>query len=178
MLRSFASCGNSWMHTTVANIARKRLLSSMFGFYKRTKFNSGFKEVSVEYWDIQRFYVYFFSSSREAYVKNCNCLMNCNITIYSTKIVNRREMDELNTPNSMLTLYYSSNLVTKLSEVVGYDWNQFLSDIGGSLGFLLGNIPDSISDTLTNKPLSRYFCHWTDIDGRGDLSNTVQMDVL
>lgn len=48
-------------------------------------------------------------------------------------------MDELNAPNSIISLYYSSNLVTKLSEVVGYDWNQFLSDIGGSLGFLLGN---------------------------------------
>ncbi|XP_018561119.1 uncharacterized protein LOC108903430 [Anoplophora glabripennis] len=77
-------------------------------------------------------------NSRAAYVRNCDCLMNCNITIFSTKIVNRREMDELNAPNSMIALYYSSNLVTKLSEVVGYDWNQFLSDIGGSLGFLLG----------------------------------------
>lgn len=82
---------------------------------------------------------FLFSSSRSAYLKNCNCLMNCNITIYSTKIVNRKEMDELNAPNSIISLYYSSNLVTKLSEVVGYDWNQFLSDIGGSLGFLLGN---------------------------------------
>ncbi|KAJ8923288.1 hypothetical protein NQ315_001845 [Exocentrus adspersus] len=77
-------------------------------------------------------------NSRASYLKNCNCLMNCNITIYSTKIVNRKEMDERNAPNSMISLYYSSNLVTTLSEVVGYDWNQFLSDIGGSLGFLLG----------------------------------------
>lgn len=25
-----------------------------------------------------------------------------------------------------------------MSEVIGYDWNLFLSDLGGSLGFLLG----------------------------------------
>ncbi|KAJ8980978.1 hypothetical protein NQ317_013432 [Molorchus minor] len=79
-----------------------------------------------------------FRIGRTQYMRNCNCPMACNITVYSTKIVNRREMDELNAPNSIISLYYSSNLVTKVNEVIGYDWNQFLSDIGGSLGFLLG----------------------------------------
>lgn len=41
-------------------------------------------------------------------------------------------------PESNLSLYFSSNLITVLDEVVGYDWNAFLSDMGGSLGFLLG----------------------------------------
>lgn len=40
--------------------------------------------------------------------------------------------------NSLITIYYSSNLVTQMNEVISYDWNVFLSDIGGSLGFLLG----------------------------------------
>lgn len=41
-------------------------------------------------------------------------------------------------PQSNLSLYFSSNLITVMEEVLGYDWNVFLSDIGGSLGFLLG----------------------------------------
>lgn len=41
-------------------------------------------------------------------------------------------------PESNLSLYFSSNLVTVMDEVLGYDWNNFISDMGGSLGFLLG----------------------------------------
>lgn len=35
-------------------------------------------------------------------------------------------------------MYYSSKLVTVMEEIHGYDWNGFLADIGGSLGFFLG----------------------------------------
>lgn len=41
-------------------------------------------------------------------------------------------------PESNLSLYFSSNLITVMDEVLGYDWNTFISDMGGSLGFLLG----------------------------------------
>lgn len=37
-----------------------------------------------------------------------------------------------------MTIKFNSNLVTTMKEVLGYDWNLFLSDLGGSLGFLLG----------------------------------------
>lgn len=29
-------------------------------------------------------------------------------------------------------------MYTTMGEVLGYDWNNFLADLGGSLGFLLG----------------------------------------
>lgn len=41
-------------------------------------------------------------------------------------------------PGSVLYLYYASKMVTVYQEQPGYDLNQFVADIGGSLGFLLG----------------------------------------
>lgn len=41
-------------------------------------------------------------------------------------------------PSTTLDLYYASKMVTVYQERPGYDLNQFVSDIGGSLGFLLG----------------------------------------
>lgn len=40
--------------------------------------------------------------------------------------------------DSNVAIYFSSNLVTKMQEVLAYDWTLFLADLGGSLGFLLG----------------------------------------
>lgn len=61
--------------------------------------------------------------------------MACNLTVYSTYVQSRKEVAM---PESNLSLYFSSNLVTVMDEVLGYDWNTFISDMGGSLGFLLG----------------------------------------
>lgn len=57
------------------------------------------------------------------------------MTVYSTYVQSRKEVTM---PESNLSLYFSSNLVTVMDEVLGYDWNNFISDMGGSLGFLLG----------------------------------------
>lgn len=39
---------------------------------------------------------------------------------------------------SQISIYYTSKMVTNIEERAGYDFSQFLADMGGSLGFLLG----------------------------------------
>lgn len=41
-------------------------------------------------------------------------------------------------PSSQIWLYYASKMVTVFEERPGYDLTQFVADMGGSLGFLLG----------------------------------------
>lgn len=41
-------------------------------------------------------------------------------------------------PRSQVSLYYTSKMVSVIEERVGYDLSQFVADMGGSLGFLLG----------------------------------------
>lgn len=42
------------------------------------------------------------------------------------------------TPRSQVSLYYTSKMVSIIEERLGYDLSQFVADMGGSLGFLLG----------------------------------------
>lgn len=42
------------------------------------------------------------------------------------------------TNGSKIYIYYTSKMVTKIEERPGYDFSQFVADMGGSLGFLLG----------------------------------------
>ncbi|KAJ3617566.1 hypothetical protein MTP99_007278 [Tenebrio molitor] len=72
------------------------------------------------------------------FTESCNCLMPCNNSIYQYQIENRRDGDTISGPSSQINIYFQSNLVTELTDVVSYDWNTFLADVGGSLGFLLG----------------------------------------
>lgn len=81
------------------------------------------------------YFLFIICSYREKYLQPCDCPTTCNISVYSTYVQSRKEVTM---PESNLSLYFSSNLITVLDEVVGYDWNAFLSDMGGSLGFLLG----------------------------------------
>jgi uncharacterized membrane protein len=41
-------------------------------------------------------------------------------------------------PSSKVSVYFTSKMVTNLEERSNYDSSQFLADMGGSLGFLLG----------------------------------------
>jgi len=68
--------------------------------------------------------------------------MSCHVSIYTPTIVSRKEIDETNSPHGFIAMYYTNNLVTQMKEVVGYNFTAFISDIGGSLGFLLGNLID------------------------------------
>lgn len=63
------------------------------------------------------------------------CSMSCNATAYKLFVVKRVPMEM---PLSHLYIYFSSKMVTKMEELPGYDFNAFLSDLGGSLGFFLG----------------------------------------
>jgi hypothetical protein len=48
------------------------------------------------------------------------------------------ETTEPNHRFSQLYLFYNSRMVQVAEEHLAYDWSLFLSDLGGSLGFLLG----------------------------------------
>ncbi|XP_053960576.1 uncharacterized protein LOC128864843 [Anastrepha ludens] len=67
----------------------------------------------------------------------CDCLSPCEARIYSTYIQNRKTLN-LGQPRTQIWIYYSTKLVTMIEESLGYDTTQFIADIGGSLGFLLG----------------------------------------
>lgn len=41
-------------------------------------------------------------------------------------------------PRSQVSLYYTSKMVSVIEERIAYDLSQFVADMGGSLGFLLG----------------------------------------
>ncbi|XP_044252939.1 uncharacterized protein LOC123003935 [Tribolium madens] len=71
-------------------------------------------------------------------LSECDCQGRCNNTLYKYQIEHRRDVDVIQGSSSTIAIYFASNLVTELNDVISYDWNVFLADIGGSLGFLLG----------------------------------------
>lgn len=69
---------------------------------------------------------------------HCGCLKACDTTIYSSFVMNRKPLKRDVHPYSKVYIYYTSKMVTNLEERTSYDTSQFLADMGGSLGFLLG----------------------------------------
>lgn len=51
--------------------------------------------------------------------------------------MNRKEFIQKE-PRSQVWFYFTSKMVTVIEERPGYDLSQFVADMGGSLGFLLG----------------------------------------
>ncbi|CAG9830709.1 unnamed protein product [Diabrotica balteata] len=80
---------------------------------------------------------YINRSMRRTYLEQCNCRKACDFTVYKSYIINRKSVESLLEPNCVIYIY-CTNLIFRMTEVLGYDSNQLLSDIGGSLGFLLG----------------------------------------
>lgn len=71
--------------------------------------------------------------------KSCGCVEPCESVIYSAFVVSRRELTQTGTrPGSKLFIYYTSRMVANIEERTAYDSSQFLADMGGSVGFLLG----------------------------------------
>ncbi|XP_063241963.1 uncharacterized protein LOC134542044 [Bacillus rossius redtenbacheri] len=69
----------------------------------------------------------------------CNCPRPCKSVLYQSFVLNRRNMTNSMDPNlSQLYVFYSSHIVKNIREHYSYNWNSFLADLGGSLGFLLG----------------------------------------
>ncbi|XP_029729547.2 uncharacterized protein LOC109429390 [Aedes albopictus] len=67
----------------------------------------------------------------------CGCFQPCSTTIFTAYVMNRKHY-RINVPSGQVWLYYTSKMVTIVEEFHGYDLTQFVADLGGSLGFLLG----------------------------------------
>ncbi|XP_036220823.2 pickpocket protein 19-like [Bactrocera oleae] len=67
----------------------------------------------------------------------CDCKRPCNERIYSTLIQSRTQLNS-GQQYTQVWIYYSTKLVSMVEERPSYDTTQFIADIGGSLGFLLG----------------------------------------
>lgn len=67
----------------------------------------------------------------------CGCLEPCFSVIYSSFVMSRKRIKRVE-PGSKIFIYYTSKMVTNIVERPGYDFSQFVADMGGSLGFLLG----------------------------------------
>lgn len=68
----------------------------------------------------------------------CDCRVPCDTAIYSSYIMNRSPFRDQPVPSAQIWIYFTSKLVGIIEERFNYDGTQFLADIGGSLGFLLG----------------------------------------
>ncbi|KAH8392305.1 hypothetical protein KR215_005485 [Drosophila sulfurigaster] len=68
---------------------------------------------------------------------NCNCLQPCESRIYTTYIQSRKTFDQPE-PRTLIYIYYTTKLISMIEERPSYDTTQFIADVGGSLGFLLG----------------------------------------
>ncbi|CRK93362.1 CLUMA_CG006903, isoform A [Clunio marinus] len=69
----------------------------------------------------------------------CGCLEPCLSVLYSSFVMYRKRFSENGyDPGSQIYIYYTSKMITNIEERAGYDFSQFIADMGGSLGFLLG----------------------------------------
>ncbi|XP_030383578.1 degenerin del-1 [Scaptodrosophila lebanonensis] len=68
---------------------------------------------------------------------NTDCLQPCESRIYSTYIQNRKAFIQPE-PRTLVYIYYTTKLISMFEERPSYDTTQFIADVGGSLGFLLG----------------------------------------
>ncbi|XP_034474031.1 acid-sensing ion channel 4-A isoform X1 [Drosophila innubila] len=69
---------------------------------------------------------------------NCNCLQPCESRIYTTYIQSRKTFAQPE-PRTLIFIYYTTKLISQMiEERPSYDTTQFIADVGGSLGFLLG----------------------------------------
>ncbi|KAF5293574.1 hypothetical protein FQA39_LY03059 [Lamprigera yunnana] len=68
-------------------------------------------------------------------IEKLNCPQKCQTTSYLPLM---QSVKEIEASSWSLKIYYSTNLIQQMDEVVGYDWHNLISDLGGSLGFLLG----------------------------------------
>ncbi|XP_050298509.1 uncharacterized protein LOC126737577 isoform X2 [Anthonomus grandis grandis] len=89
---------------------------------------------------VHRLVTAFLPHNRKAVAANCSeeCPKSCHVTLYTPNIISRKQVAEEQFPHSFIAMYYSNNIVTEMMEMEGYNANAFISDIGGSLGFLLG----------------------------------------
>ncbi|EDW04016.1 acid-sensing ion channel 4-A [Drosophila grimshawi] len=85
----------------------------------------------------------------------CDCLQPCESRIYTTYIQSRKEFLQPE-PRTLLYIYYTTKLISMIEERPSYDTTQFIADVGGSLGFLLGLSVLGIIGILEH--LTLFFC--------------------
>ncbi|TMW44643.1 hypothetical protein DOY81_010277, partial [Sarcophaga bullata] len=69
---------------------------------------------------------------------DCECIQPCISRIFSAYIQNRKSF-VYPEPNTQVWIYYTTKLISQMiEERPSYDTTQFIADVGGSLGFLLG----------------------------------------
>ncbi|XP_065356122.1 uncharacterized protein ppk17 [Calliphora vicina] len=68
---------------------------------------------------------------------DCDCVQPCESRIFSAYIQNRKTFNYAE-PNTQVYIYYTTKLISMIEERPSYDTTQFIADVGGSLGFLLG----------------------------------------
>lgn len=101
------------------------------------------------------FFALSFSRFDEEKDVNCGCAEPCDSIIYSSYVLNRK-YHNISVPTSQIYAFYTTkvysvrrsgnssktnalnNFLQKIEEMPGYDLSQFVADMGGSLGFLLG----------------------------------------
>uniref|UniRef100_A0A1A9X0Q2 Uncharacterized protein n=1 Tax=Glossina brevipalpis TaxID=37001 RepID=A0A1A9X0Q2_9MUSC len=67
----------------------------------------------------------------------CHCVQPCQTRLFSAYIQSRRNFRQPD-PNTQVWIYYTTKLISMMEESPNYDSTQFIADVGGSLGFLLG----------------------------------------
>ncbi|XP_030556002.1 acid-sensing ion channel 4-A [Drosophila novamexicana] len=85
----------------------------------------------------------------------CDCLEPCESRIYTTYIQSRKTFYQPE-PRTLLYIYYTTKLISMIEERPSYDTTQFIADVGGSLGFLLGLSVLGIIGILEH--LTLFFC--------------------
>ncbi|KAL3272606.1 hypothetical protein HHI36_014075 [Cryptolaemus montrouzieri] len=76
------------------------------------------------------------NSERKEYSSTCNCQISCHLYFYLPNVVMREY--KLHGNNTLLSIYYNTNIVSVVEQVVSYDWSSFVADLGGSFGLFLG----------------------------------------
>lgn len=90
--------------------------------------------------------MHFLSAYNDAlirYPSNCSCIRPCKRTkyvitnSYKTDVVYNQYILTGDAPTA-ISIHVESNVVEHIEETLTYDTSQLISDVGGSIGFLLG----------------------------------------
>ncbi|XP_037958942.1 uncharacterized protein LOC119688336 [Teleopsis dalmanni] len=129
-LSKMSNCTGPWMHEVPEDDCEN---------YK------SMKNLTIEYGKV-------YNGDREIY---CDCMQPCVSRIYSTYIQNRKNYNQTDL-STQVWIYYTTKLISMIEERPSYDTTQFIADIGGSLGFLLGLSVLGLIGILEN--LTLFFC--------------------
>lgn len=92
----------------------------------------------------------------------CDCKNSCRVVRYEAVPITRRPFVST---MSQIYVFFNSRLVTLMEERPAYDWSSFFTDMGATLGFLLGlsvmefiNVFEKGVDFITSKKSKKNCC--------------------